>query len=386
MNIRRILSISSIAVLVASVLVTPTFAAGNPNCTEVDGDYIVTFSKGAVVANEIKNVNGRDVTPKFMYDEALNGFAGFLTGAQVCNFKKRGNVLSVEADKEVLANAVDVAASWGLDRIDQVNLPLDSSYTYGSTGTSVDAYVIDTGILGTHTEFTGRMKAGYSAIGNSRNTTDCNGHGTHVAGTIGGATYGVTKAVSLIPVRVLDCYGSGFNSGVIAGINWAIKNHTTNKAVANLSLGGGASATLDAAINNLINDGVIVAVAAGNNNGADACNYSPARVPGAVTVAASASNDSLASFSNIGRCVDVIAPGVGITSSWIRNNSDTAILDGTSMASPHVAGIAARMLQSNPLFTPAQVTSALIAATTQNKITGALNGTPNKLLFMDPAK
>ena len=385
MNIRRILSISSIAVLVASVLVAPTFAAGNPNCTEVDGDYIVTFSKGAVVANEIKNVNGRDVTPKFMYDEAVNGFAGFLTGAQVCNYKKRGNVLSVEIDQVVSIEATQDSAPWGVDRIDQSDLPLSRTYSYVSTGAGVDAYVIDTGILGTHTEFTGRMKAGYSAIGNSRNTTDCNGHGTHVAGTIGGATYGVAKAVSLIPVRVLGCNGSGTNSGVIAGINWAIKHHTTNKAVANMSLGGGASTTLDAAINSLVKDGVTVVVAAGNDDGADACNYSPARVPVAVTVAASASNDSLAPFSNIGRCVDVIAPGVSITSSWIRNNSDTAILDGTSMASPHVAGIAARMLQSNPLFTPAQVTSALIAATTQNKITGALNGTPNKLLYMAPS-
>ena len=343
MNIRRIVSISSIAVLVASVFVAPTFAAGNPNCTEVDGDYIVTFSKGAVVANEIKNVNGRDVTPKFMYDEAVNGFAGFLTGAQVCNYKKRGNVLSVEADQVVSIETTQDSAPWGIDRIDQPT-GLDSKYNYASTGAGVDAYVIDTGILGTHTEFTGRMKAGYSAIGNSRNTTDCHGHGTHVAGTIGGATYGVAKAVSLIPVRVLDCRGSGTNSGVIAGINWAIKNHTTNKAVANMSLGGGASTTLDAAINSLVKDGVTVVVAAGNDYGADACNFSPSRVPAAITVAASARNDSLASFSNIGRCVDIIAPGVDIASAWIGSNTATNTISGTSMATPHVAGAIARTL------------------------------------------
>ena len=343
MNIRRILSISSIAVLVASVLVAPTFAAGNPNCTEVDGAYIVTFSKGAVVANEIKNVNGRDVTPKFMYDEAVNGFAGFLTGAQVCNFKKRGNVLSVEADKEVSINATQPGATWGLDRIDQAT-GLDTKYDYVSTGLGVDAYVIDTGILASHTDFGGRVKSGYTAISDRRGTTDCNGHGTHVAGTIGGTKYGVAKAVNLIPVRVLDCRGFGAYSGVIAGVNWAISNHAAGKpAVANLSLGGPVSDTLDLAINNLIADGVTVVVAAGNST-ANACNYSPSRVPDAITVAASTNSDTLASFSNTGSCVDIIAPGVNITSAWIGKNNATNTISGTSMASPHVAGAIARTL------------------------------------------
>ena len=369
MNIRRIVSISSIAVLVASVFVAPTFAAGNPNCIEVDGDYIVTFSKGAVVANEIKNVNGRDVTPKFMYDEAVNGFAGFLTGAQVCNYKKRGNVLSVEADQEVNIVATQNSATWGLDRIDQVDLALSGTYSYVSAGAGVDAYVIDTGILGTHSEFTRRMKSGYSAIGSSKNTTDCNGHGTHVAGTIGGTTYGVAKAVSLIPVRVLGCNGSGTNSGVIAGINWAIKNHTTNNAVANLSLGGGISSTLDTAINNLINDGVTVVVAAGNS-AVDACTSSPARVTRAITVAASTSNDSIASFSNIGSCVDIIAPGVGITSAWYTSSTAINTISGTSMASPHVAGAIARGLSGG--FSVLGVSTKTIA------------GYP--LLYVDPSK
>ena len=370
MNMRRILAISAISVFAAAALVVPSLAAGNPNCTAVDGEYIVTFSKGAVVSNEVKNVNGKQVNPRFMYDLALNGFAGFLTSDQVCVLQKRGNVLSVELDQEVSIDATQSGATWGLDRIDQVSLSLNSSYSYTSTGAGVDAYVIDTGILGTHTEFTGRMNPGYSAIGKATNTTDCNGHGTHVAGTIGGTRYGVAKAVSLIPVRVLDCRGSGTNSGVIAGINWVIKNHTNSKAVANMSLGGGASSALDTAINNLIGDVVTVVVAAGNDYGANACNYSPARVPNAITVAASTSADSVASFSNTGPCVDIIAPGAGITSAWIGSNAAINTISGTSMASPHVAGAIARSL------------SAPVSTETKSGI--SIGGYP--LLYLDPAK
>jgi len=377
MNIRRILSISSIAVLVASVLVAPTFAAGNPNCTEVDGDYIVTFSKGAVVANEVKNVNGKQVAPKFMYSDALNGFAARLTGDQVCNLKKRGNVEDIEADQVMSIDATTLSnATWGLDRIDQISRPLSTTYNYTSTGSGVDAYVIDTGILGTHTEFTSRMKPGFSAIGSAADTTDCNGHGTHVSGTIGGSTYGVAKAVSLVPVRVLDCAGSGSTSGVIAGINWAITNHQLGvKAVANMSLGGGASSALDTAVNNLINDGVIVVVAAGNSR-QDACKSSPARVPAAITVAASDVSDIFASFSNRGKCVDIIAPGVGITSSWFRSTSDSNTISGTSMASPHVAGAVARALSVG------RSASNVLTDALTNKITQVPAGTPNKLLYI----
>jgi subtilisin family serine protease len=351
-------------------------AAGKPDCTAVDGEYIVTFSKGAVIANEIKNVNGRDVTPKYLYDEALNGFAGFLTGDQVCNFKKRGNILDVELDQVVSIEATQSGATWGLDRIDQVNLGLNATYSYTSTGAAVDAYVIDTGILDSHIEFTGRMKSGYSAISDGRGTTDCNGHGTHVAGTTGGTNYGVAKAVSLVPVRVLGCNGSGSNSGVIAGINWAISNHASGvKAVANMSLGGGASSAMDTAVNNLINDGVIVVVAAGNSR-QDACKSSPARVPAAITVAASEMSDAFASFSNRGKCVDIIAPGVGITSSWIGSNTATAAISGTSMASPHVAGAVARALSVE------RSASAVLADASANKVTGVPRGTPNKLLYI----
>jgi len=380
MNIRRILSISSIAVLVASVLVAPTFAAGNPNCTEVDGDYIVTFSKGAVVANEIKNVNGKQVAPKFMYSDALNGFAARLTGDQICNLKKRGNVEDIEADQVMSIDATTLSgATWGLDRIDQISRPLSTTYNYTSTGSGVNAYVIDTGILETHTEFTSRMNPGFSAIGNAADTTDCNGHGTHVSGTIGGSTYGVAKAVSLVPVRVLDCAGSGSTSGVIAGINWAITNHQPGvKAVANMSLGGGASSALDTAVNNLIKDGVIVVVAAGNSR-QDACKSSPARVPAAITVAASDVNDIFASFSNRGKCVDIIAPGFGIASAWIGSNTATKTISGTSMASPHVAGAVARALSVG------RSASNVLAEALTNKITQVPAGTPNKLLYILPS-
>jgi subtilisin family serine protease len=344
MKLRRILAISSISVFAAVALVAPSLAAGNPNCTAVDGEYIVTFTKGAVVSNEVKNINGKQVNPRFMYDAAINGFAGFLTGDQVCVLQKRGNVLNVEADKEINIDATQLSATWGLDRIDQ-QTGLDNKYEYVSTGAGVDAYVIDTGILASHTDFGGRVsKIGYTAINDRRGTTDCNGHGTHVAGTIGGNQYGVAKAVSLIPVRVLDCRGSGAYSGVIAGVNWAIDNHLAGKpAVANLSLGGPVSDALDLAINNLIADGVTVVVAAGNS-ATNACNFSPARVPNAITVAASTNADTLASFSNIGQCVDIIAPGVNITSAWIGKNNATNTISGTSMASPHVAGAYARAL------------------------------------------
>ncbi len=378
MNLRRILAISSISVFVAASLVAPSFATGNPNCTEVDGEYIVTFSKGVNVANEVKNVNGKQVNPRFMYDQAINGFAGFLTGQQVCVLKKRGNVLDVEADQVVTIDADQSGATWGLDRIDQQSLPLNSTYSYTSTGTGVDAYVIDTGILGTHNEFAGRMRSGYTAINDGRGSVDCNGHGTHVAGTIGGTTYGVAKAVTLIPVRVFGCTGSTTNSAIIGGINWAIGDHNPGvKAVANMSLGGGASSALDTAVNNLINDGVTVVVAAGNSK-QDACKSSPARVPLAITVAASDRSDVFASFSNRGRCVDIIAPGVAITSAWHTGTSAINSISGTSMASPHVAGAVARALGNN------QDALSVVTSSTLNRISRVPSGTPNRLLYVAP--
>ena len=366
-------------VLVSTVLVGPSFAAGNgkPICDAVSGDYIVTLTKGASVANEIKNVNGKDVAPKFVYDQAINGYAAFLTAEQVCVLQKRPTVSLIEQDGIVTTDATTRSFSssdpglWGLDRIDQPNLPLLYSYTYSSAGSGVDAYVVDSGILASHEQIAGRVSLGFSAVGSSTDTTDCNGHGTHVSGTIGGKDFGVAPSAQLIPVRVFGCSGSGTTSGVIAGLNWIINNHGTNKAVANMSLGGGASNSLDNAVNNVIADGVVVVVAAGNSS-KNACLYSPARVPNAVTVAASTISDGFASYSNNGKCVDLIAPGSNVKSSYIGSNSSTAVLSGTSMATPHVTGSVARILSSSTNFSVAQL------------LTGSkfING--YKLLFISP--
>ena len=245
------------------------------------------------------------------------------------------------------------------------------------------AYIIDTGIRSTHSDFGGRATSGYDAI-DGGSADDCNGHGTHVAGTVGGTTYGVAKGVSLVAVRVLDCGGSGTTSGVIAGVNWVTSNHGAGQpAVANMSLGGGASSALDTAVSNSIADGVTYALAAGNSN-ANACNSSPARTPNAITVGATTSSDARASFSNYGTCVDIFAPGSSITSAWYTSNTATNTISGTSMASPHVAGAAAVYLEANPSATPAQVASALIAAATTGKVTSPGTGSPNRLLYIAP--
>ena len=270
-------------------------------------------------------------------------------------------------------------ATWGLDRIDQRALPLDTHFTPAGTGSGVTAYIVDTGMLMTHTEFTGRVRAGYDEVDNDSDPTDCNGHGTHVAGTVGGTTYGVAKSVSLVPIRVLDCSGSGSTAGVIAGINWAITDHVSGPAVLSMSLGGGSSKSMDDAVAAAVADGITVVVAAGNSN-TDACTSSPAEEPTAITVAASDSSDARASFSNYGSCVDIFAPGVSITSSWYSSTTATAVLSGTSMATPHVSGAAAVYLALHPTATPAQVVAALQAASTTGVVTDALS-TNSGLLY-----
>ena len=275
--------------------------------------------------------------------------------------------------------------SWGLDRIDQRNLPLDNSYTYPNTAASVHAYIIDTGIRFTHQTFGGRAVSGRDAVDNDNDATDCNGHGTHVAGTVGGSQYGVAKAVQLVGVRVLNCSGQGTTAQVAAGIDWVTAN-AIKPAVANMSLGGGADTTLDNAVVNSINSGVTYGIAAGNGdvfgNRQNACNSSPARVPAAITVGATQNNDAAASFSNFGTCVDILAPGVNITSSWMTNDTATNTISGTSMATPHVVGAAALVLQAHPAFTPQQVRDQLVNDSTPNVVTNPGTGTPNRLLFV----
>jgi aqualysin 1 len=290
----------------------------------------------------------------------------------------------VEEDSLVEATITQNNAPWGLDRIGQRDLPLNGIYSYTTTGAGVNVYIIDTGIRRTHTQFGGRAFVGFDSVGDGQNTNDCNGHGTHVSGTVGGSTYGVAKGVRLFAVRVLNCSGSGSNSGVIAGVDWVTANHVS-PAVANMSLGGGISTALDTAVNNSINSGVTYAVAAGNNN-TNASNSSPARVAAAITVGSSTQTDARSSFSNFGSVVDIFAPGSSIISAYRTSDTATATLSGTSMATPHVAGVAARFLQSNPSASPATVRNEIVAQATLNHLSGIPTGTANRLLFWSSSR
>ncbi len=348
----------------------------------IDGRYIVVLNRQSsrTVAADARKVavdKGGRIT--YQYGTALKGFAAKLPNRAVRALRANPAVAYIEADRRVSIDGDQTGATWGLDRVDQRNLPLNSTYHYDATGSGVKAYIIDTGVLTTHNEFTGRTAPGYSAIGGT--PTDCHGHGTHVAGTVGGTTYGVAKGATIIPVRVLDCNGSGTDSGVIAGIDWVTSNHTSGPAVANMSLGGGVSSSLDAAVNNSINDGVFYAVAAGNDNGANACNGSPGRVPAAVTVGSTTSSDARSSFSNIGSCLDIFAPGSSITSAWYTSNTATNTISGTSMATPHVTGAAALYLQTHATASPSAVSSWLTSNATTGKVTNPGTGSPNRLLY-----
>jgi subtilisin family serine protease len=313
-----------------------------------------------------------------VYQHALNGFAVEMSEADAEAMSKDFRVAYVEEDGVMTANATQNNPPWGLDRIDQRNLPLSATYTYNWTGSGVRVYVIDTGIRTSHSQFGGRASNVFDAFGG--NGADCHGHGTHVSGTVGGSTYGVAKSALLRGVRVLDCTGNGATSGVIAGVDWVTANHI-NPAVANMSLGGGVSSALDTAVNNLHNANVTIAVAAGNNNGANACNFSPARAANAITTGSTTTTDARSSFSNIGTCVDLFAPGSGILSAWFTSNTATATLSGTSMASPHVAGVAALYKQANPSASSTTIRNAIVNNATTNVITNVGSGSPNRLLY-----
>jgi subtilisin family serine protease len=345
-------------------------AKGKP----IADQYIVVLKQSAdaeVVANAI------GAQPKHLYRAALKGFTAKLTARQLDALKHNPQVDYIEQDQEVTISDTQYSPPWGLDRTDQRYLPLSGSYTYGNPGSGITAYIIDTGLQANHPDFGGRAANVYDAFGG--NGADCNGHGTHVAGTVGGTTYGIAKQVQLRGVRVLNCSGSGSWSGVIAGVDW-VRMYGQRPAVANMSLGGGYSAAVNQAVTNLVAANVFTAVAAGNTYGANACNSSPAGAARVLTVAASNINDQRATFTDIGPCVEVYAPGEHILSAWIGSGTNT--ISGTSMASPHAAGVGALYLAVNRSATADQVRDWIVANATPNVIGNNPSDTPNRLLYL----
>jgi subtilisin family serine protease len=371
-----------------AVVASPAQAAGGQirlanTENSVAGSYIVVLKNSAVrtasvsaEATSLAGEYGAQVSRTF--STALHGFSVRASEAEARQLAADSSVAYVEqSQKFTVSDTQDNPPSWGLDRIDQHDLPLDNTYNYTNKGDGVTAYVIDTGVMIEHPTFEGRASYGYDAVDGDNDAADGYGHGTHVAGTIGGAEYGVAKGVNIVAVRVLDDSGSGTTEQVVAGIDWVAQNHS-GPSVANMSLGGGVDDALDEAVRGAISSGVTFAVAAGNSS-ADASTFSPARVTEAITVAASDNADGQAYFSNFGTVVDLYAPGVDITSSW--NDGATNTISGTSMATPHVAGAAALYLSANPTAAPADVAAALTGAATPDKITDASAGTPNLLLY-----
>ncbi len=369
------------------------FGASQP----LAGEYIVTLrpqggnTPAAIAATAARLVQPLGGQVRLVYGNTLRGFSARLSDAAVQALRNHPLVEAIESDATVLINeaaltpaANQSGATWGLDRIDQRAMPLNGNYSYVYRAEGVYSFIIDTGLLASHREFAGasgqRVMPGYTAVQDGRGTSDCNGHGTHVAGTVGGTTFGVAKSTTLVPVRVLDCNGSGSLSNVIAGIDWVGGQSGLRPAVANLSLGSSRSTAVNQAVAGLVNRGVTVVVAGGNNN-ADACSYSPASEPSAITVGATTNADARASYSNYGVCLDLFAPGSNITSAWYTSTTATQVLSGTSMASPHVAGMAALVLAARPGATPTEVARTVIGSATGGLVTSAGTGSPNRLLY-----
>ncbi len=380
-----------LVVIVAFFSLSPVANVASAQQDQSEGSYIVVLkgsNSSSSVEADISRAGGRT---ERRFTRVLNGLSVRIKNSEVSRLRNNPNVLSVEPDQQMFAvDTQSPTPSWGLDRIDQRSLPLNSTFTATAQGSGVDTYIVDTGIFASHSEFTGRLAAGFSSIADSNGTNDCNGHGTHVAGTTAGTIYGIAKSATLIPVRVLDCSGSGSNSGVIAGLDWIVAHHISGKAaVVNMSLGGGASTALDTAVQNVINDGIVMVVAAGNSN-VDACSTSPARATNALTVGATGqysageTTDSRSSYSNYGPCLDIFAPGSRITSSWIGGSTATNTISGTSMAAPHVAGVAAVLFGRYPGSTASEIASMLRTSATPNVVIGPGTGSPNYLLYLDP--
>jgi subtilisin family serine protease len=381
------------AVLAIAAAVVPSGVGGaqtgagavQATADAIPGEYIVSLTPDAHgnvpgFARSLTARYGGDIL--YLYDHALTGFAVAMPDEAAAQLSRNPNVVSVVQNGAVHVDTTQISPPWGLDRIDEEYLPLDGNYDYVANGAGVRAYIIDTGIRTTHTQFGGRASIGTDTVGDGQNGNDCNGHGTHVSGTVAGSTYGVAKGASLIAVRVLNCSGSGSWAGVIAGIDWVTADHAAHPgpAVANMSLGGGYVQSVNDAVARSTAAGVTYAIAAGNSN-ANACNYSPSSTPSAITVAATTSTDARASYSNIGPCVDVFAPGSSILSAWNSSDTATNTISGTSMATPHVTGVAALYLSLHPAASPSAVSTAIV----NNAVPGVVNdpgtGSPNRLLY-----
>jgi subtilisin family serine protease len=358
------LAAAAAAALVAAVLATGPAGAG-PAAARQDVVVRLRSTPAAVTGTAADHAARYGARVSRVYRHAITGYAASVPVASIDALRRDPSVVAVEADTVVRAWGSQTNAPWNLDRIDQRLRPLNGTYNWTSSGTGVTAYVVDTGIYFAHTQFGGRAVSGYDAV-DGGSADDCNGHGTHIAGTVGGSTYGVAKTVRLVAVRVLNCQGSGTTSQIVAGLDWIVANHAAGApAVANMSLGGSANTTMDAAVRRVITDGVSVSVAAGGS-ASDACNFSPARVTEAMTTGATDMSDRASSSTNTGTCVDWYAPGVSIPSAWIGGTTATATLSGSSMSAAHTTGVAAQYLQGHQAASPATVQSAIRSATTKD--------------------